>query len=480
MTGPDSGLAARAAAWLDADPDPDTRAELAGLLGRLRAGPAGRPGEDVVTELAGRFDGALAFGTAGIRAEMGAGPLRMNRLTAGRVAAGLARYIAAEDPAAAADGVVVGYDGRAKSDVFAADAARILSRAGVRVSLLPSALPTPVLAFAVRHLGAAYGVMVTASHNPRLDNGIKVYVRDGGQLLPPQDAAMAAAIDAVDPLRLPDGWAAGPFEFRPAGEAAAAYIAAVAAGGRRPAGAPALRVVHTALHGVGDATLRAALAAAGWAQPAAVEEQRRPDPGFPTVPYPNPEAAGVLDLARATAERAGADLVLANDPDADRLAVMVPGPGGWRMLTGDELGALLGDAVLRRLAGGPGGPGGPPPVVATTVVSGSLLRRLADAAGVRCVTTLTGFKWIARAGGGQGRLVYGYEQALGYAVRPDLVADKDGITAAALVLQVATELAAAGQTLTGHATYHSTTGAFTAITTSPTFIDVTLVLGTKT
>ena len=437
MTGLDSGLAARAAAWRDADPDPETRAELEELLA---SGDA--------AALAERFEGALAFGTAGIRAAMGAGPMRMNRLVAGRVAAGLARYLTAQDPAAAAAGIVVGYDGRANSQVFATDAARILSRAGVRVSLLPGALPTPVLAFSVRRLGAAYGLMVTASHNPRQDNGIKVYVRDGGQLLPPDDEAIAAAIAAVDPLHLPEGWSVGPFDFTQADGIVPAYVTAVAADGQRPTGAPELTVVHTALHGVGDTTLRAVLAAAGWPDPVAVAAQRHPDPAFPTVPYPNPEAPGVLDLAREAAEREGASLVLANDPDADRLAVMVPGPDGWRALTGDELGALLGDAVLARVAGRTPGslPGGRPPVVATTVVSGSLLRRLAQAAGVRCVTTLTGFKWIARAGGDD-TLVYGYEQALGYAVRPDLVADKDGISAALLVLGVAAELAREGRTL---------------------------------
>jgi phosphomannomutase len=443
--GKSGGLAARAAAWREADPDPQTRAEL----GRLLAG-----GDTAA--LAERFEGSLAFGTAGIRAEMGAGSMRMNRLVAGRVAAGLARYIAAGDPAAAGSpngaGVVVGYDGRAKSAVFAADAARILSRAGVSVSMLPRALPTPVLAFAVRHTRAAYGLMVTASHNPRQDNGIKVYVGDGGQLLPPADAEIAAFIDAVDPLALPAGWAEGPFEFTPADDAVSAYVTAVAAGGRRAPGAPGLKVVHTALHGVGDGTLREVLAAAGWPPPASVAAQREPDPAFPTVPYPNPELPGVLDLARAAAEREGADLVLANDPDADRLAVMVPGPGGWRPLTGDELGALLGDAVLARIA--PVSTASvstasvsATPVVATTVVSGSLLRRLAQSAGVRCVTTLTGFKWIARAGGDNGTLVYGYEQALGYAVRPDLVADKDGISAALLVLQLAAGLAREGRTV---------------------------------
>jgi phosphomannomutase len=444
--GPGGGLAALAAAWRAADPDPQTQAELDRLLA----------GGDTAA-LAERFDGSLAFGTAGLRAAMGAGPARMNRLVAGRVAAGLARYIAERDPAATGAGagngagVVVGYDGRANSMVFAVDAARILSRAGVRVAMLPGALPTPVLAFAVRYERAAYGLMVTASHNPRQDNGIKVYVRDGGQLLPPADEELAAFIDAVDPLALPAGWADGPFEFARADDAADGYVAAVAAGGRRAPGAPGLKVVHTALHGVGDATLREVLAAAGWPEPAGVAAQQWPDAAFPTVPYPNPEAPGVLDLARETAEREGADLVLANDPDADRLAVMVPGPGGWRALTGDELGALLGDAVLARLAGA-GAPAGrfadgTGPVVATTVVSGSLLRRLARTAGVRCVTTLTGFKWIARAGGADGALAYGYEQALGYAVRPDLVADKDGISAALLVLGLADGLAREGRTL---------------------------------
>jgi phosphomannomutase len=442
MTGLESGLAARASAWRDADPDPETRDELDQLLA---CGDAG-----ALTE---RFEGTLAFGTAGIRAAMGAGPMRMNRLVAGRVAAGLARYLTAQDPAAAAAGIVVGYDGRAKSQVFATDAARILSRAGVRVSLLPRALPTPVLAFSVRRRRAAYGLMVTASHNPRQDNGIKVYVRDGGQLLPPDDEAIATAIGAVDPLHLPEGWSEGPFDFTRADDAVPAYVTAVAAGGRRPTGTPELTVVHTALHGVGDATLRAVLATAGWPAPVPVAAQQHPDPAFPTVPYPNPEAPGVLDLARDTAAREGAGLVLANDPDADRLAVMVPGPAGWRTLTGDELGALLGDAVLARLADSrqdsrqDDRPDDRHPVVATTVVSGSLLRRLAQAAGVRCVTTLTGFKWIARAGGGD-TLVYGYEQALGYAVRPDLVADKDGISAALLVLRVAAELAGDGRTLT--------------------------------
>jgi phosphomannomutase len=443
VTGPAGGLAARAAAWRDADPDPQTRAELDQLLA----------GGDAAA-LADRFDGTLAFGTAGIRAEIGAGPMRMNRLVAGRVAAGLAHYITTRDQGAVTAGVAVGYDGRTNSAVFAADVARILSRAGVHVSMLPAALPTPVLAFTVRHVHAAYGVMVTASHNPRQYNGIKVYVRDGGQLLPPVDEQIAAAIDAVHPLHLPAGWAEGSFDFTPADESVQAYVTAVAARGRPGPGTRRLKVVHTALHGVGDATLRAVLAAADWPAPIPVTAQQQPDAAFPTLPYPNPEEPDVLDLARETAEQADADLVLATDPDADRLAVMVPGPAGWRAFTGDELGALLGDAALTRLAAHSLDaqeplvePGGRPTVVATTVVSGSLLRRLAQAAGVRCVTTLTGFKWIARTGGADDTLIYGYEQATGYAVRPDLVADKDGISAALLVLQLATEEAQRDRTL---------------------------------
>jgi phosphomannomutase len=437
MTEQQSSLAARAAAWRDADPDPQTRAELDQLLA-----------SGDTAALTERFDGSLAFGTAGIRAEIGAGPMRMNRMVVGRVAVGLARYIAASDPAAATAGVVIGYDGRTNSAVFATDAARILSRAGVRVALLPGPLPTPVTAFTVRHRQAAYGFMVTASHNPRQYNGIKVYVRDGGQLLPPQDEEIAAAINEVDPQSLPAGWAVGPFEFSPADCSARAYVTAVAARGLLVPGDRQLKVVHTALHGVGDGTLRAVFARAGWPAPIPVTAQQEPDPTFPTAHYPNPEEPGVLDLARDTAEQAGADLVLANDPDADRLAVMVPGPAGWQALTGDELGALLGTAVLTRLASGDPvtDPGERLPVIATTVVSGSLLRRLADAAGVRCVTTLTGFKWVARAGGDD-TLIYGYEQALGYTVRPDLVTDKDGISAAVLALQLATEEAQNGRTL---------------------------------
>ncbi len=275
MTGPESGLAARAAAWRDADPDAATRAELDELLAR---------GDSAA--LAARFEGSLAFGTAGIRAELGAGPMRMNRLVTARVAAGLARYITASDPAAAEAGIVIGHDARDGSAVFATDAARILSRSGIRVSLLPGPLPTPVLAFAVRYQRAAYGVMVTASHNPRRDNGIKVYVRDGGQLLPPDDERIAAAIDEVDPLSLPAGWAAGPFESTPGDGAARAYVTEVAAGGRRRTG-------RTRSHGraygaarrrrrhAARGARRGGLAGAGARRRAAAARPRLPDRALP-------------------------------------------------------------------------------------------------------------------------------------------------------------------------------------------------------
>lgn len=441
----DSGaLIAAAAEWQDRDPDPVTRAELARLVE-----------QQDVDGLRSRFDGSLTFGTAGIRAELGAGPLRMNRLVVARVAVGLSRHLATRARPGVRHRVVVGYDGRTNSRVFATDAARVLSRAGLAVSLLPRALPTPVLAFSVRYLRADLGLMVTASHNPRLENGLKLYVDDGGQLLPPLDAEIAAAIDGVGLPVLPEGWEDGPGPWEVAHGAVRAYVEAIAGGARtrrQPPAASSLVVVHTALHGVATETLRSVLAIAGWPPPVSVVAEADPDPTFPGMPYPNPEEPGVLDGARSTAETAHADLVVANDPDADRLAVLVPGSGGYERLTGDEVGALLADDILSHLdaiapAAGNAIDGEHPPVVATTVVSGSLLRKMADRVGVRCVTTLTGFKWIVRAGGPGGRLVYGYEEALGYAMRPDVVADKDGISAALRVIELADAARCSGRTL---------------------------------
>ncbi|MER6499534.1 phospho-sugar mutase [Streptomyces sp. NPDC001455] len=417
-------LMARARTWLAEDPDPETRDELAALIEAEDAGSA--------AEIAARFAGTLQFGTAGLRGELGAGPMRMNRAVVIRAAAGLAAYLKAEGQG---DGlVVIGYDARYKSADFARDTAAVMTGAGLRAAVLPRPLPTPVLAYAIRHLGAVAGVEVTASHNPPRDNGYKVYLGDGSQIVPPADARIAAEIAAVGPLdtvpRPEDGW-----EIL-GDEVLDAYLArtdaVLAAGSPRTA-----RVVYTAMHGVGTSVLTAAFARAGFPEPVLVAEQAEPDPAFPTVAFPNPEEPGAMDLAFATARRAGPDLVIANDPDADRCAVAVPDPaadGGWRMLRGDEVGALLAAHLVDRGAAG---------VFAESIVSSSLLGRIAERAGLGYEETLTGFKWIARVDG----LRYGYEEALGYCVDPEGVRDKDGITAALLVAELASLLKERGRTL---------------------------------
>ncbi|HEY4463570.1 MAG TPA: phospho-sugar mutase [Streptosporangiaceae bacterium] len=434
-------LRAAARAWIADDPDPGDRAELAGLLG---AGD--------LDGLAGRFGRPLTFGTAGIRGPLGAGPARMNRATVRRITAGLARYLRTTVPDAAGRPVVIGFDARRRSQAFADEASSVLTGAGLRVLRLPGPVPTPVLAFAVRHLGAAAGVMVTASHNPRDDNGYKVYWSDGAQIIPPADAGIAAAAGQAGPLSaIPLG---GPGE-QLGGEVLDAYLAAIgpaalSGGPGRPAGAGRtarrdLRVAYTPLHGVGLATFVRAFRQAGFAEPAVVPGQAEPDPAFPTLPKPNPEEPGALDLLIEEAARAGADLAVANDPDADRLAAAIPDPGaarGWRVLTGDEIGALLGAHLLA---------GAPDPgrrLLVTTVVSSSLLGELAAAAGARYAETLTGFKWIMRAAGEVPgtEFLFGYEEALGYAVT-DVVRDKDGISAALALADAAAQAKRAGGSL---------------------------------
>ncbi|MFE0122449.1 phospho-sugar mutase [[Kitasatospora] papulosa] len=414
-------LITRARTWLAEDPDPETRAELAGLI----------DSEDLAA-LADRFAGTLQFGTAGLRGEIGAGPMRMNRSVVIRAAAGLAAYLKAHGQ----DGgiVVIGYDARYKSADFARDTAAVMTGAGLRAAVLPRPLPTPVLAYAVRHLGAVAGVEVTASHNPPRDNGYKVYLGDGSQIVPPADAEIAAAIAAVGPLdgvpRPESGW-----EIL-GDDVLDAYLARTDAV-LSPGSPRSARTVYTAMHGVGTSVLTAAFARAGFPEPVLVAEQAEPDPAFPTVAFPNPEEPGAMDLAFATARRAGPDLVIANDPDADRCAVAVPDPsaeGGWRMLRGDEVGALLAAHLVDRGATG---------VLAESIVSSSLLGRIADEAGLGHEETLTGFKWIARVEG----LRYGYEEALGYCVDPEGVRDKDGITAALLVAELASVLKEKGRTL---------------------------------
>jgi phosphomannomutase len=438
------GLRAEAEAWLAGDPDERDRAELRGLLDDGSSAAA--------AELADRFRGRLAFGTAGLRGAVGAGPNRMNRAVVRAATAALAGWLAGRVPGAARAGVVIGCDARYRSDEFAAEAAQVLAGAGLGVHLLPPRQPTPLLAFAIRHLGAAAGIMITASHNPPADNGYKLYLGDGAQIIPPVDAQIEAAISALGPLSaVPVAAAASPLITQHGDEVAQAYLAAIvaAAPGRPAAAGPRpLRVVYTPLHGVAAGLALRAFARAGFPRPHLVPAQAEPDPGFPTVAFPNPEEPGALDLALADARRLGADLVIANDPDGDRLAVAVPdpaAPGGWRPLTGDQVGALLGAYLLDRTAAGPE-PGSA--LVATTVVSSTLLSKIAAAAGAGYAETLTGFKWIVRAGDGSPhrRFVFGYEEALGYAVG-DVVRDKDGISAALALLSLASEAHQAGQSL---------------------------------
>ncbi|CAG7601583.1 phospho-sugar mutase [Actinacidiphila bryophytorum] len=413
---------ARARAWAAEDPDPETRAELTALI-EARA----------LQELSARFSGTLEFGTAGLRGALGAGPNRMNRSVVIRAAAGLAAYMRRNGGTA----TVIGYDARHKSYDFARDTAAVMTAAGMRAYLLPRPLPTPVLAFAIRHLGADAGVMVTASHNPPQDNGYKVYLGDGSQIVPPADAGIAAEIAAVGPLagvpRAADGWEV-------LGEDVLAAYLERAVGVLAQDSARELSTVYTPLHGVGLETLTAAFARAGFPAPVPVAEQAAPDPDFPTVAFPNPEEPGAMDLAFKTARDAAPDLVIANDPDADRCAVAVPDPAadaGWRMLRGDELGALLAAHLVRRGAAGHGD------VFAASIVSSSLLSKIAAAAGLAYEDTLTGFKWIARVPG----LRYGYEEALGYCVDPAGVRDKDGVTAALLIAEMAAQLRARGRTV---------------------------------
>jgi phosphomannomutase len=441
---PDELLAA-AHAWLAQDPDPQTRQELRELLERAEGGDAA-----AASDLVDRFSHRLAFGTAGLRGALGAGPNRMNRVLVAQAAAGLAAYLAeraGNHSGTSAPTVVVGYDGRRNSDVFARDSAEIFAGAGLSAVLLPRMLPTPVLAFAVRHLGAAAGVMVTASHNPPEDNGYKVYLGgedDGAQIVSPADAEIAAHIQAVadrgDIGTIPRsvGYANAPEEV------VEAYIAATAAVAPAPASAEGLTWVYTAMHGVGWETLRSILTAAGYPQPTVVAEQIEPDGAFPTVAFPNPEEPGAMDLSFETARRAGAELVLANDPDADRLAVAIPdadAEGGWRRLSGNEVGLLLGWRAAR-IASEAGVEGA---TLACSLVSSPGLQAIAEHYGLGFTATLTGFKWISRAPG----IVYGFEEALGYLVNPETVRDKDGISAAVALLGLATEARGRGSDLRG-------------------------------
>ncbi|GAB3252967.1 phospho-sugar mutase [Arthrobacter pigmenti] len=441
-------LITRANEWADADPDPETADQLRSLI--EAAGSDGTGQIQASQELADAFDGTLEFGTAGLRAPLGPGPNRMNRVVVRRAAAGVAAYLLEQAGGEYTPRAVIGFDARHKSDAFAAETAAVFSAAGIDAFLMPSTCPTPVLAYALRALECECGIMVTASHNPPKDNGYKVYLGGravdeegaGAQIVPPIDGQIASHIEqaALTGIELADGgWTILGTDIE------AAYVrstAALAQPGRFSA--RDLKIVLTPLHGVGGPTATKVLATAGFNDVAPVSEQAQPDPNFSTVSFPNPEEPGALDLAFGAAIAAGADVVIANDPDADRAAVAAPDPdtGQWRMLRGDEVGVLLGAHILARAAVD----GGTPNVdalFANSIVSSRMLGKIAAAAGIGHTETLTGFKWISRVPG----LTYGYEEALGYCVAPQLVRDKDGISAALLIAELAADLKANGKTL---------------------------------
>ncbi|MGZ5389349.1 MAG: phospho-sugar mutase [Aeromicrobium sp.] len=408
-------LIEQARAWIDQDPDPVTRDELGALI------DAGD-----LTALGDRFANRLQFGTAGLRGALGAGPNRMNRVIVAQAAAGLAAYLLAGEESPS---VVVGYDARHNSEVFARDTAEIMTGAGVSAHLLPTCLPTPVLAFTIRHLGVSAGVMVTASHNPPQDNGYKVYLSDSSQIVPPTDAEISAAIDAVGPV---DGLPRGNDYVVLGNDVADAYVDAVAA---LPTGtARDIVAVYTPMHGVGRDTLVEAVKRTGFPPVHVVPAQADPDPDFSTVAFPNPEEPGAMDLSLKLASEVGADIIIANDPDADRCAVGVRDGESYRMLSGDQVGSLLGDFLLRRGVTG---------TYAASIVSSSVLGRQAAAYGQPVEQTLTGCKWIGKIS----TLTDGYEEALGYSVAPHIARDKDGISAVIRVLELAAELKAEGRTI---------------------------------
>jgi phosphomannomutase len=434
------GVLDEARAWMAQDPDPETRAELDDVVSRAEAGD-----EDAAADLADRFDGRLAFGTAGLRGELGAGSARMNRVLVAQAAAGLAAYLLEHAGDGEAPLVVIGYDGRRNSQVFAVDSAEIFAGAGLRAIIMPRLLPTPVLAFAVRELDAAAGVMVTASHNPPNDNGYKVYLGGadaGSQIVPPADAGIAAHIEriadqtTVDALPRSVGYETAPESL------VDAYVDATAAIAPAPAGAEGFTWVYTAMHGVGWETFARIAEQAGYPAPVPVAAQIEPDGAFPTVAFPNPEEPGALDLAYETARASGAELIVANDPDADRLAIAVPDEseeGGWRRLTGNQVGLLLGWRAARLASDSAPEHAS----LACSLVSSPGLEAVAQHFGLDFHATLTGFKWISRAPG----IVFGFEEALGYLVNPDTVCDKDGISAAVAFLGLVADARSDGRTV---------------------------------
>ena len=418
----DQSLVGEVQAWIADDPDPVTASQLQLWLDSNNE-----------AELRTSFNGFLQFGTAGLRGPIRPGPSGMNRAVVGRTAAGLVTYMKERNLTS----VVIGRDARYGSEDYTFETAEIMSGAGMKVFVLPRPLPTPVLAFATNELSCDVGIMVTASHNPPQDNGYKVYLGGtvdgieyrGSQIVSPTDVSIAQKIDAITSLKAqPRGkvWTVLGEEI------IEKYIARTAALATKPG---SLRIVYTAMHGVGTETLQRVFQKAGFTSPILVDAQAAPDPDFPTVAFPNPEEPGAIDLALETAKTFDADLVIANDPDADRCAAAVKDPAtGWRMLRGDELGAILGESIARKTNSG---------IFANSIVSSSILKKIAEHYNLEFKETLTGFKWLAKIKG----LTFGYEEALGYAVDAKTVNDKDGISAAITLAQIATDLAADGKTL---------------------------------
>lgn len=401
-----SDLAARVTEWIAGDPDPSTRAELRELS------------DD---ELSERFSAPLSFGTAGLRGEVRAGPNGMNVAVVVRTSAGIGAWL--QKKCLGGSTVVVGRDARHGSEAFATAAAETFAAAGFSVVVLPRPLPTPILAFAVKALGADLGVQITASHNPAADNGYKVYLRGGAQLVPPADREIESEIEAVGPA----AEVARSIVAPSGSDITARYLDTLPALVRSPR--RAIRIALTPLHGVGGEIASTALRGLGFRDLHVVTSQFEPDPEFPTVAFPNPEEPGAADALLALAAEVDADVAIALDPDADRCAVGVPTPAGWRMLSGDETGALLAEHILRRAP--------EDSLVANTIVSSQLLSKLAPARGARYARTLTGFKWLVRAGTG---LVYAYEEAIGHCVDPNSVTDKDGISAAVMLADLVATL----------------------------------------
>jgi phosphomannomutase len=414
-------IIAAALSWAAQDPDQETKSELEITIGACREGDA-----IACAQLADQFGARLEFGTAGLRGALGPGPNRMNRVLVQQAAAGIASYLNGRGA------VVIGYDARRNSDVFARDSAAVMAGYGLATMVMPEPLPTPVLAFAIRELGCTAGVMVTASHNPPQDNGYKVYLGDGSQIVPPVDSDIRACIEdiAATPIQdLPhaDEWdTLGDEVIETYVERCAQLIA--------PDAPRDVRIVYTAMHGVGGPIIERVFEAAGFPPLIPVPEQHQADPAFPTVAFPNPEEPGAMDLALALAESVHADLVIANDPDADRCAVAVF-DSTWRMLQGDEVGSLLAWWIAQQPHDGG--------VMAQSLVSGSMLEAIAHDYGFTYQRTLTGFKWIGRIPD----LVFGYEEALGYCVDPANVRDKDGITAALKIAELAAWCKSRGRTL---------------------------------